>query len=79
MNQDVESTHVLGRSLHCAAAIVGVAQVCGDDRTTPSAGHDLLLHLQRRPYRWVEFHNVSLKRGQRTRVEVQDELAAPPR
>jgi len=30
------------------------------------------LHLQRRPYHWVEFHNVSLKPGQRTQVEVRD-------
>ncbi len=30
------------------------------------------LHLQRRPYQWIEFHNVSLKPGQRTQVEVRD-------
>ena len=29
-------------------------------------------HFQVRPYRWVEFHNVSLKPGQRTQVEVRD-------
>jgi serine/threonine protein kinase len=30
------------------------------------------LHLQRRPFRWVEFHNVSLKPGQPTQVEIRD-------
>ena len=33
------------------------------------------LHLQRRPYHWVEFHNISLKAGQQTQVEVADESA----
>jgi serine/threonine protein kinase len=35
---------------------------------------DTKLHLQRRPYRWVEFHNVSLKPGQRTQVAVVGEV-----
>ncbi len=30
------------------------------------------LHLQRRPYHWVEFYNVSLKPGRRTPLEVKD-------
>ncbi len=30
------------------------------------------LHLQRRPYQWVEFRNVSLRPGRRTQVEVID-------
>ncbi len=34
---------------------------------------DAKLHLQRRPYRWVEFHNVSLKARQQTQVKVVDE------
>ena len=29
---------------------------------------------QVRPYHWVEFHNVSLKPGRRTQVEVLDEI-----
>jgi hypothetical protein len=30
------------------------------------------LHLQRRPYHWVEFRNVSLEPGHKTTVEVKD-------
>ena len=29
---------------------------------------------QVRPYHWVEFHNVSLRPGRRTQVEVLDEM-----
>jgi hypothetical protein len=28
---------------------------------------------QARPYRWVEFHHVSLEPGQRTQVRIMDE------
>ena len=30
------------------------------------------LHLQRRPYHWVEFRNVSLQPGRKTTVDVKD-------
>jgi hypothetical protein len=42
-----------------------------------AAVKDAKLHLQRRPYRWVEFRYVSLKPGHHTHVEVEDEVRAP--